>query len=52
MKYDSNAKISLITANDDQKVIAQCLKYGAKSHIAKPLDFNSVLKSISALLEN
>jgi len=52
MKYDPHAKIILITASDDQKVISQCLEYGAKSHIAKPFDFNAVLKSITALLEN
>ena len=50
--YDPNAKIILITASDDQKVIGQCLEYGAKSAIAKPFDFNAVLKSITVLLEN
>ena len=52
MKYDPNAKIILITASDDQKIISQCLEHGAKSHISKPFDFNSVLKSITELLEN
>jgi len=52
MNYDPDAKIILITASDDQKIITQCLKSGAKSAIAKPFDFNSVLKSISTLLEN
>jgi len=52
MKYDENAKIILITASDDHKIINQCLEYGAKSHIQKPFDFNSVLKSITAILEN
>jgi len=50
--YDPNAKIILITASDDQKIIGQCLEHGAKSHISKPFDFNSVLKSITVLLEN
>jgi len=50
--YDPNAKIILITASDDQKTINLCLKHGAKSTIAKPFDFNSVLKSITTLLEN
>ncbi len=52
MKYDVNAKIILISASDDHKIINQCLEYGAKSHIQKPFDFNSVLKSITAILEN
>ena len=52
MNYDPNAKIILITASDDQKIISECLKHGAKSHISKPFDFNSVLKSITELLEN
>ncbi len=50
--YDPNAKIILITASDDQKIITLCLEHGAKSHISKPFDFNSVLKSITVLLEN
>jgi len=48
--YDPNAKIILITASDDQKVIQQCLEYGASSYISKPFDFNGVLKSIKDLL--
>jgi len=52
MKYDPNAKIILITASDDQKIINLCLEHGANSHISKPFDFNSVLKSITTLLEN
>jgi two-component system chemotaxis response regulator CheY len=44
------AKIILITASDDQKVIQACLDYGALSYISKPFDFQKVLKSISDLL--
>lgn len=44
------AKILLITASDDQKVIQQCLDSGATSYISKPFDFNNVLKSISDIL--
>ncbi|KEQ55918.1 Protein CcdB [Marine Group I thaumarchaeote SCGC AAA799-D07] len=50
-EYDPNAKIILITASDDQKTIQQCIEHGAVSHISKPFDFNSVLKSISESLE-
>jgi two-component system chemotaxis response regulator CheY len=50
MQFDSNAKIILITASDDQKIIKQCLDNGASSYISKPFDFNSVLKAITDLL--
>ncbi len=46
MQFDPNAKIILITASDDQKIISQCLENGASSHISKPFDFNGVLKAI------
>jgi two-component system chemotaxis response regulator CheY len=45
-----DAKILLITASDDQKVIQQCLDSGAISSISKPFDFNNVLKTISDIL--
>ncbi len=48
--YDPNAKIILITASDDQKIINQCLESGAISSISKPFDFNSVLKTITDIL--
>ncbi len=47
MQFDPNAKIILITASDDQKVISQCLESGALSYISKPFDFNGVLKVIN-----
>ncbi len=47
IQFDPNAKIILITASDDQKVISQCLKNGASSYISKPFDFNGVLKAIN-----
>ena len=50
MEFDPNAKIILITASDDQKVINQCLDCGASSYISKPFDFNGVLKAITDLL--
>ena len=50
MAYDTNAKIILLTASDDQKVINDCLKNGATSCISKPFDFNNVLKSITEIL--
>jgi len=50
MQIDPNAKIILITASDDQKVINQCLEQGASSYISKPFDFNVVLKAITNAL--
>ncbi|MEX0862383.1 response regulator [Nitrosopumilus sp.] len=50
MQFDPNAKIILITASDDQKVIQQCLEHGASSYISKPFDFNGVLKAITDIL--
>jgi len=50
--YDQNAKIILITASDDQKVIQNCLDEGAASYISKPFDFNSVLDTIKGILES
>ncbi len=46
IEKDSKAKIVLITASDDQKIINQCLQIGASSYISKPFDFNEVLKQI------
>jgi len=45
-----DAKIILITASDDQKVIQQVLDAGAVSYISKPFDFTAVLKIISKIL--
>lgn len=50
LSEDPKAKIVLITASDDQKVIQQCLDFGALSYISKPFDFNSILKVISDIL--
>lgn len=50
MEKNPLAKIVLITASDDQKIINQCLEIGASSCISKPFDFNSVLKQINDVL--
>ncbi len=51
MEKDSHAKIVLITASDDQKIINQCLQIGASSYISKPFDFKDVLKQINDSLK-
>lgn len=48
---DPEAKIILITAADNIKVINKCLSGGAKSYIAKPFEFEQVLKIIKETLE-
>ncbi|MGY5152060.1 MAG: response regulator [Candidatus Nitrosopumilus sp. bin_6a] len=48
--FDSKAKIILITASDDQKIIQGCLDNGASSYISKPFDFKLVLKAITDIL--
>lgn len=45
-----NAKIILVTASDDQKVIGQCLASGAHAYLSKPFDFNNVLQLITQVL--
>lgn len=50
MSKNPKAKIVLVTASDDQKVIQQCLDHGALSYISKPFDFKSILKIVSDLL--
>ena len=50
LEKDPNAKIILITASDDQKIINQCIQIGASSSISKPFDFNVVLKQINEFL--
>jgi len=51
ISYDPNAKIILITASDDEKVIRKCLEEGAISYISKPFDFNIVLETIKKITE-
>lgn len=50
MAAHSTAKIILVTAADDQKIINQCLTAGAKAYISKPFEFDNVLKVISNLI--
>ena len=51
IEKDSKAKIVLITASDDQKIIRQCLQIGASSYISKPFDFKEVLEQIDDSLK-
>ncbi len=51
MKMDPKAKIILITAADNMKIIDKCLAGGAKTYIPKPFEFQQVLKIIDKILE-
>ncbi len=51
IEKNSQAKIILSTASDDQKIITQCLQIGASSCVSKPFDFNEVLKQINDSLK-
>jgi len=48
---DPKAKIILVTAAGDMKIIDKCLESGAKSYIPKPFDFTQVLKKIDEILK-
>ena len=51
IEMDPKAKIILITAAGDMKIIDKCLADGAKSYIAKPFNFEQVLKVIDKILK-
>jgi len=51
IEKNPSAKVVLITASDDQKIINQCLQIGALSYISKPFDFTNVLKQINDSLK-
>ncbi len=51
IEVNPKAKIILITAADNIKIIDKCIASGAKSYIAKPFEFKQVLKIIDETLE-
>ena len=51
MEMDPKAKIILITAADNIKIIDKCLEGGAKTYIDKPFEFEQVLKIIDKILK-
>ena len=52
IEEDNSAKIILITASDNQKVIHDCLNAGAVAYVSKPFDFDNVLKIISDVMSD
>jgi len=47
-----DAKIIVISATDNQKLINECLQQGAISCISKPFDLDEVLKVIKSALKD
>ncbi len=50
LKYDNNARIVVISALEQKKVIMEALKYGAKDFIIKPFEEDRVINSVKNLL--
>ncbi len=50
--FDPKAKIILITASDDKKIIRECIDSGAITLVKKPFNFKDVLKTITEVMEN
>ena len=47
-----DAKIIVVTATDDQKIISECMQEGAIFSISKPFDFDKVLAAIKSSLKD
>ncbi len=47
MDHDSNAKVIMISASDNQETMKECIKSGAKAYILKPFNFHEVLNTIT-----
>lgn len=50
LNYDNNARIVVISALEQKKVIMEALKYGAKDFIIKPFEEDRVINSVRNLL--
>lgn len=50
LNYDNNARIVVISALEQKKVIIEALKYGAKDFIIKPFEEDRVINSVKNLL--
>jgi len=51
MKYNSKAKVVMITALDDMELIENCIKAGALAYITKPFNTDDILQIISYAFE-
>ena len=52
LAINPKAKIIIITASDDKKIIQDCIDSGATTLVKKPFDFKVVLKTITEVMEN
>jgi two-component system chemotaxis response regulator CheY len=46
LEFNKQAKVIMISGNDNKDMIIKCLQKGAKSYIVKPLDRDKVLKRV------
>ena len=51
LEYHSDAKIILISASGNEKIIQDCLDAGAMSFISKPFEYDNVQKIISEVIK-
>ncbi len=51
MKFDSNAKVLMITAVEDRAAIIETMKLGAIDYILKPINADRVTISIKKVIE-
>ena len=50
IEYDSNAKVVLCSALDQESILIDALKLGAKNYITKPIDPKAVIDAIKKTL--
>ena len=50
MDIDMNAKVIIISAIGQQSVVNECMKVGARKHIVKPIDEDTVIREIREVL--
>ena len=52
LKYDSDARIIIVTALGQQKLLAECIKIGIKDYILKPFSKDRILSAVAKALNN
>jgi len=51
VSFDPNVKVAMLTAMDQQAIIMECLKTGAKDFIVKPFDADQVVSAVKKMLD-
>ena len=52
LKYDFNARIIMITALGQEKLLSECIEMGIKDYILKPFTRDRILSAVAKVLEN